>query len=161
MRNFVVTGFVAANAERKISKNGKEYLTFRIGNTEFNDKDEQGNQKTYWFSVTTFNTRQFGMGQYLVKGKPVIVVGDYNDRIYQNRDGNCEISREIIANAIYFNSTGENSNNADGGNGQSKTTQKQMPTTQTTMTPKPTTDEIKVIEAPINTNEDNEDDLPF
>ena len=56
-----LTGRLAADAERKISKTGKEYLSFRIGSNKFNDKDEQGNQKTYWFNVTTFNQRHFGI----------------------------------------------------------------------------------------------------
>ena len=160
MRNVEVTGFVAANAERKISKNGKEYLTFRIGNTEFNDKDEQGNQKTYWFNVTTFNQRHFGLTQYLTKGKSIIVEGDYSDRLYQNKDGNCEIARDIMANAIYFNSDGNGNNNANGK--QTKATTQASPVTQTTMASKPTTAEIKVPEAPVvSTSNDDEDDLPF
>ena len=108
-----LTGRLAADAERKISKTGKEYLSFRIGSNKFNDKDEQGNQKTYWFNVTTFNQRHFGIAQYLTKGKPIIVVGDYSDRLYQNREGNCDIARDIMANAIYFNSDGNGNNNVE------------------------------------------------
>ena len=160
MRKIELTGRLAADVERKISKTGKEFLYFRVGNNEFNDKDEQGNQKTYWFNVTTFNQRHFGMAQYLTKGKPIIVEGDYTDRIYQNRDGNCEISRDIIANAIYFNSDGNGNNNANGK--QTKATTQASPVTQTTMASKPTTAEIKVPEAPVvSTSNDDEDDLPF
>ena len=160
MRKIELTGRLAADAERKISKTGKEFLSFRVGNNEFNDKDEQGNQKTYWFNVITFNQRHFGMAQYLTKGKPIIVEGDYTDRIYQNRDGNCEISRDIIANAIYFNSDGNGNNNANGK--QTKATTQASPVTQTTMASKPTTAEIKVPEAPVvSTSNDDEDDLPF
>ena len=93
MRQIELTGHLVADAERKISKTGKEYLSFRIGSNEFNDKDEQGNQKTYWFNVTTFNQRHFGIAQYLTKGKSIIIVGDYSDRLYQNREGNCDIAR--------------------------------------------------------------------
>lgn len=158
MRKIELTGRLAADAERKISKTGKEFLSFRVGNNEFNDKDEQGNQKTYWFNVTTFNQRHFGIAQYLTKGKSIIVEGDYSDRLYQNREGNCEISRDIMANAIYFNSDGNGNNNANGK--QTKATTQASPVTQTTITTKPTTDEVKVPEAPTNTNAD-EDDLPF
>lgn len=160
MRQIELTGHLVADAERKISKTGKEYLSFRIGSNEFNDKDEQGNQKTYWFNVTTFNQRHFGIAQYLTKGKPIIVVGDYSDRLYQNREGNCEIARDIMANAIYFNSDG-NGNNNDNGK-QTKATTQTSPVTQTTMATKPTTADIKVPEAPVaSTSNDDEDDLPF
>lgn len=160
MRTIEVTGYVVANAERKISKSGKEYLTFRIGSSEFNDKDENGNSKTYWFNVTTFDQRRFGMAQYLTKGKSVIVTGDYNDRIYQNKEGNCDIARDIMANAIYFNSNGSDNNT---NNNQNKATQTASPVTQTTMaTSKPTTQDIKVPPtAPVVDNNDDDDDLPF
>lgn len=160
MRQIELTGHLVADAERKISKTGKEYLSFRIGSNEFNDKDDQGNQRTYWFNVTTFNQRHFGIAQYLTKGKPIIVVGDYSDRLYQNREGNCEIARDIMANAIYFNSDG-NGNNNDNGK-QTKATTQSSPVTQTTMVTKPTTADIKVPEAPVvSTSNDDEDDLPF
>ena len=159
MKKIELTGRLAADVERKISKTGKEFLYFRVGNNEFNDKDEQGNQKTYWFNVTTFNQRHFGMAQYLTKGKSIIVDGDYSDRIYQTKDGNCEISRDIIANAIYFNSDG-NSNNTK--TNQTKTTIQASPSTQTTMSTKPTTADVKVPEAPVvSSNNDDDDDLPF
>lgn len=161
MRILEVTGHLVADAERKISKNGKEYLSFRIGSNEFNDKDENGNQKTYWISVTTTNQRYFGMAQYLTKGKSVIVVGDYTDRIYQNREGNCDISRDIFASAIYFNSTGRE----DGANGNTNNRIQPSPVTQTSMqaAPKPTTADLKVPQQtqPSPTNNDDEDDLPF
>jgi single-strand DNA-binding protein len=160
MRQIELTGRLAADAERKISKTGKEFLSFRVGSNEFNDKDEQGNQKTYWFNVTTFNQRHFGMAQYLTKGKSIIVEGDYSDRLYQNREGNCEIARDIMANAIYFNSDGNSNNNSNGK--QTKATTQTSPVTQTTMATKPTTADVKVPEAPVvSTSNDDEDDLPF
>ena len=157
MRKIELTGRLAADAERKISKTGKEFLSFRVGNNEFNDKDEQGNQKTYWFNVTTFNQRHFGMAQYLTKGKSIIVEGDYSDRLYKNKEGNCEIARDIMANAIYFNSDGNGNNN-----NQTKTATQASPVTQTTMDSKPTTADVKIPEAPVaSTSNDDEDDLPF
>ena len=159
MRKLEVTGHIVADAERKISKNGKEYLSFRIANNEFNDeKDQNGRQKPYWIGVTSLNQRHFNMAQYLTKGKPVIVEGDYSDRIYQNKEGNCDISRDILANAIYFlPGSGENGGN---GNTAPKTTEA-APTTQTVMEkPKPTTEELKVPTQDA-VKDDEVDDLPF
>lgn len=159
MRKIELTGRLAADAERKISKTGQEFLSFRVGNNEFTDKNEQGNQKTYWFNVSMFNQHYFGMAQYLTKGKSIIVDGNYSDRLYQNKDGNCEIARDIIANAIYFNSDGNSSNNTNGK--QTKATTQASPVTQTTMASKPTTADIKVPEAPVVSTSNDEDDLPF
>lgn len=155
MRKIELTGRLAADAERKISKTGQEFLSFRVANNEFTDKNEQGNQKTYWFNVTIFNQHYFGMAQYLTKGKSIIVDGNYSDRLYQNKDGNCEIARDIIANAIYFNSDGNGNNNT-------KATTQASPVTQTTIASKPTTADVKVPDAPVvSTSNDDDDDLPF
>ena len=154
MRTLQVTGNIVADAEKKISKNGKEYITFRIGNHEFDDeKGPDGKPKTVWIGVTCFNQRYFNLTPYLTKGKPVIIVGDYSDRIYQNREGNCEISRDVMANAIYFHQTrsedGQNSVNKSAAN----------PVVQTKMEqPKPTT---AMLEIPTPPAQDDDDDLPF
>ena len=155
MRTLQVTGNIVADAEKKISKNGKEYITFRIGNHEFDDeKGADGKPKTVWIGVTCFNQRYFGLTQYLTKGKPVIVVGDYSDRIYQTREGNCEISRDVMANAIYF-IPGKSDDNQNAVN----KTQTSAPVVQTKMeAPKPTTAELAVPTQPSN---DSDDDLPF
>lgn len=157
MRTIELIGRIAADAERKISKNGREYLSFRMANNEYNDeKGADGKPKTYWFSVTSFT--HMPMAQYLTKGKPVFVRGSYSDRVYQNKEGNCEVGHDIIASEISF---------VDFGNGEkpqntqatAQTTQA-APQTQTKMeSPKPTTAELKVPSAqPV---EDNDDELPF
>lgn len=157
MRVIQLTGYVVTDAEKKINKSGKEFMTFRMGNNEFNDpKDEQGRSKTYWFRITTYNQRHFGLKQYLTKGKRLIVFGDYSDNVYQNREGNCEIGREILANAIYFNDD----------SGANKTTNETAtanpsPVTQTTMVSKPTTADLKVPAVEPASNADDDDDLPF
>ena len=164
MRQIQVSGHIVANAEKKISSNGKEFLKFRIGNNEFNDgKDASGNPKTFWISVTSFNQRHFGLMQYLVKGKPIIVCGDYSDGLFKKNDGSVEITHDIMANSIYFISDGNNNSNSESG------------TTTTAATPteaapkaeakKPTTAELKV---PVNNEaeaksvpDNDEDSLPF
>jgi single-stranded DNA-binding protein len=94
--------------------------------------------------------------QYLTKGKRLIVFGDYSDNVYQNREGNCEIGREILANAIYFNDD----------SGANKTTNETAtanpsPVTQTTMVSKPSTADLKVPTVEAASNADDDDDLPF
>ena len=96
------------------------------------------------------------MAQHLIKGKPIIVEGDWSDRIYQNNEGNCEISRDIMANAIYFCKGSENNDNAP-------KKDFETPVTQTAVAaPKPTTAELKVPQTTSQQNNDDDiDDLPF
>ena len=152
MRTMRFDGRIVADAERKISKSGKEYVTFRVAN---NEKDRDGNEETYWYRIISWN--HIGLSSYLTKGKYIIIEGDYRDNVYQSREGKCEIGRDVLANAIYFVKTGDgNSNNAT----QNKPTTA-SPVTQTKMEqPKPTTAELKVpTMQPVNNNDD--DDLPF
>ena len=72
MRTVRVDGYIVSDAERRISKSGKEYLYFRIGNNEFNDeKGEDGKPKRYWFTITSFNQRHFSMAQHQSLSKEI------------------------------------------------------------------------------------------
>lgn len=98
MRQITVTGNLAADAEVKMSKQGNAYVQFRIGNHEYNE------ETTHWYNVTSNMPFHVNMAKYYKKGNRVIVVGDYSDDIYKSqRTGQCEISRDIRACAIYFN----------------------------------------------------------
>lgn len=101
MRQITITGFLAADAEVKMSKQGNAYLSFRMANNEYNE------DKTHWYNVTCANIPFYvNMAKYFKKGSSVIVTGDYNDDIYQTKNGTCEISRNIRAVAIHFNNSG-------------------------------------------------------
>lgn len=98
MRQITVTGNLAADAEVKMSKQGNAYVQFRIGNHEYNE------ETTHWYNVTTNIPFYVNMAKHYKKGNRVIVIGDYSDEIYKSqRTGQCEISRDIRACAIYFN----------------------------------------------------------
>ncbi len=156
MRQIIITGRLGADAEQKITKQGNQYITFRIANTEFGD-----NNKTYWFRVTSFENRHMNMVKYLTKGKPVIVQGKYDDNIYQNKNNNSEISRDIIAYNIEFISTGKDENSTNSANNSEQTPK------QTTNTASHSVDKAEQVQMPaFNTSastasDDEKDDLPF
>lgn len=161
MRVCDLTGRLAADAERRVSKNGKEYLYFRMANNEYNDeKGPDGKPKTYWFSVTSFN--HLHMAQYLTKGKPIHVRGSLSLRLYQTKDGRCEIACDIVATEIHFEASSTDKTQTPQGTISVTTV---SPSTQTQMevvstpTAKPTTAELKIpSEVPMD---NDDDDLPF
>lgn len=168
MRVCDLTGRLAADAERRVSKNGKEYLYFRMANNEYNDeKGPDGKPKTYWFSVTSFN--HLHMTQYLTKGKPIHVRGSLSLRLYQTKEGKCEIACDIVATEIHFETTSTDKTQAPQSATSVSVTGQTTPSTQTRMevpstptiseSPKPTTAELKVpSELPMDSDDD---DLPF
>ena len=103
MRQITLNGFLAADAEVKMSKQGNAYLSFRMANNEYNE------EKTYWYNVTSNIPFYVNMAKHFKKGSNVIVTGDYSDDIYQTKTGTCDISRNIRAVAIYFNNSNRQS----------------------------------------------------
>ena len=159
MRKLMLSGRIVADAQKQVTTNGHEYITFRLGNNEYNDeKNSEGKPITYWFRVTSFNTNHINLAKYLTKGKPVIVVGNYKDNVYQNnKTGNCEIGRDIILDSLDF------INDGNGNNSQNNI--KTQKTTSTTAIPEVTSAVPKTQPqptAPVNTAvNDDDDDLPF
>ena len=157
MRVLTISGRIVADAQKQISQQGREFMTFRLANNEFGDeKDAQGKPITYWFRVTSFNPRCLNMVKYLTKGKPINVIGSYSDSMYTNKNtGNCEISRDIIADRIEF----EVGNYESTQNG--NTTQPQVTTQQSNVVDIPKVTSSTVQTTPTNNVNDASDDLPF
>lgn len=99
MKDITIIGYLGADAEVKTTKNGNgEFLILRVA-----VKDDKDDKATYWFNVRTFDSFHIKvLAQYLKKGKQVCISGDYTDRLYADKDGNCQISREINAYKIRF-----------------------------------------------------------
>lgn len=113
MRQIMITGRLGSDAEIKQTKQGQNYISFRIANNEYGDAEND----THWYRVTSFNNRYVNMSKYLKKGSAVIIIGDYKDELYQNNEGRCMISRDIVANVINFNETSpRQDNNGNNGN---------------------------------------------
>lgn len=151
MYQTIVDGHIGGDAEKRVSKNGREYVTFRMAH---NEKDREGNKQTIWFTVVSWN--HTGLTPYLTKGKAIEVIGKQSCRLYQTKDNKTEIGYDLVANAIDFVYSG----NGDNDDSKAKTTTNtnaEVPVTQVKMA-KPTTAEITLPDEPVG---DSEDDLPF
>ena len=104
MRQITLTGRLGNDPKIEQTKNGNKYISFRIASQEY------GENEPLWVSVRSFNDSLINkMGKYLKKGSSVIVSGDYKDQLFQNKEGNWVIIRDLTANSMYFNSNGERS----------------------------------------------------
>lgn len=169
MRKLILSGRIVADAEKKVTVNGREFISFRLGNNEFGDeKNSDGKPITYWFNVSSFNQAHVNLLKYLTKGKPVNVIGSYKDNIYQNKSGNCEIGRNILADSIDFQ-IGNESNNSNHVSNNTTSVANNTTSVSKTEIPQVTASEVKTkvdmtnkhkptIEA-VNDSED--DELPF
>lgn len=169
MRDIIVNGRIAADVTRQISKQGSEFISFSIANSEFGDpKSSDGVVQTTWFRVTAFDSRLVNLAQYLKKGKPITVFGRYSNRLYQSqKTGQYGISNDIIATEINFElgseHRGEGQSNTTSSNGVSvdeamKKGLDEIPqaTSRKMVNPTPKTETPAV-----NATADDDDDLPF
>ena len=162
MRKLILSGRIVADAEKKVTVNGREYLSFRLGNNESGDeKNSDGKPITYWFNVSSFNQAHVNLLKYLTKGKPVNVIGSYKDNIYQNKTGNCDISRNILADSIDFQigNEGNNSNHTTNTTSSAPKTEIPQVTASEVKTKVATTSKPKSTPAAVNDSDD--DELPF
>lgn len=90
---------LGADPEQKQSQSGQPYLSLRFAITPYR-KNRQTNQyedgETEWWQATEFDTRQ--METYmreLHKGDSIRVEGALNIRLYQDKQGQTQISREV------------------------------------------------------------------
>lgn len=126
MRKIMVSGFLGADAQKQISKQNREYVSFRMANREYNDpKGADGLTQTTWMRVNCFNPNLLSFASKLKKGYGVTVIGDVNLSTYQNKMGGYSIDVDIFADSIHFTGGDSNKNT----NTNSGANQYSMPTT--------------------------------
>ena len=96
-----VIGRLGADAEVRESKNGK-FVTFRVATDEFKNNTNE----TVWLSVSDFTPRTLKLAEYLKKGKLIDLSGVETCRIYNDKNGQPQIARDIISDRVEFVNTG-------------------------------------------------------
>lgn len=127
MRKIMVSGFLGADAQKQISKQNREYVSFRMANREYNDpKGADGLTQTTWMRVTCFNPRMMTFAGNLKKGSYVTVIGDLNLGTYQNKMGGISIDVDVVADSVCYTNSGDANKNITSNSGAN---QYSMPTT--------------------------------
>lgn len=145
--NVQIIGRLGNNPEIKTSKNGKQFVTYRLATDDFHN----GKKETSWFNVIDVTERGFKIVEYLKKGSLINIRGSESVSIFTNKNGEPQISRDIIADKVEFIST--KNNDADN----QETTQKQEKNLEPSMSCG-TLNKPVDLAAPI---ENDDDDLPF
>jgi single-stranded DNA-binding protein len=161
MRQITFDGRLGKDAVVGTAKNGTQYLKFSVANNTF----ANGEEKTEWFDVTTFN--DFIIKQkkdILKKGSYVIVTGGLESEV-KTYNGKIFLNHSVVANEV--NVPKLSSNTANSG------PRVEVPTVPTPTVPLPevnipsveerlnTTPSPAVAVAANNVVVDSDDDLPF
>ncbi len=108
-----------------------------------------GEKGTAWINVTYHGDRAVKMHEYLKKGSAVSVMGSETVGTYQNKNGETQVSRDVLADRVDFLNLGKS------GDGQTNETSTD------TGTFKPKEQEAEMATAAAASASDGADDLPF
>lgn len=98
MVNVNFNGRLGADAELRTAKSGKQYVAMRVATDEF----KNGEKGTTWINVTYHGDRAIKMHEYLKKGSAVSVIGSETVGTYQNKNGETQVSRDVLADRVDF-----------------------------------------------------------
>ena len=110
-----IMGRLVADAQVKTTTNGDTYIDMRMVVNMYKGKDKDS--EPFWVSVRSFNTPK-SMAKYYTKGKPLIVEGAYDQKLYKTNDGRTGIDNSILAYRIDFVDSGQQQE--QGGDAQTK-----------------------------------------
>ncbi len=101
-----------------------------------------GNSVTTWVRVRSKKENHIRLSEYLTKGRLLLVEGTLSASLWQDKNGNSQIQLSITADALEFINTGKR---------EGATTEAEAPAEAAGNVPVP----------PVDTPQDNADDLPF
>lgn len=147
--NVNIVGRLGKDAEVINGQKG-QFLSFPMATDEFKNKE----RCTVWLNVIYHNAK---LAEWLKKGQAVNVIGTESVRLYQDRNGQTQISRDVNAINIDFVNAGSGKTQSDGAVTNETTSNETQPSTPIT-TGRLTPPQSEVSD---DSSSVNEDDLPF
>lgn len=137
MNKFFITGRLTKDVEKQTTQSGISVARFSVA-VDRDFKDSAGNKQTDFFTVVAWRKLADLCADYLAKGRQVAILGQVQNRSYEDDNGNKRTVTEVIAESVEF--MGAKPNTAQDENVGAKPTQR------------PAMDKLEEIE---------EEDLPF
>ncbi len=155
--NFIqIAGHLGSDVETRVTPDGLKVSSIRVATNQ----RRGGRDETIWWRVTLWGDRWDKVLPYLKKGSSIIVLGELQKpEIYNNRDGQPQVSLDIRAEMVRFSpfgkgGTGEGQQNQ----GQQQYQQQQQPQTSYGRAP---AEAAVAYQDPHHSANIQDDDLPF
>jgi len=104
-----LVGRLGSDPEVKYTQSGTPVATFSLATSETWKKDGEKQEKTEWHKIVTWERLAEVCGEYLTKGKLVLIEGKLQTRSWDDKEGNRRQVTEIVAKTmVMLGSTGEN-----------------------------------------------------
>jgi len=94
----IVMGRLGRDPELRYTAGGTSVCKFSVAV----DSVYKGEKQTDWFNIVCFGKTADNCGQYLQKGREVLIDGSIKIRSYEDKDGNKKYITEILANRVQF-----------------------------------------------------------
>lgn len=108
MNYLTLAGHLGADPETRYTPSGKKVTTLRLACRS----RKGGKDSTIWWKVTIWEEQFDRMMPYLKKGSPLMVMGEMQDpELYQDRNGNTQVSLQMVAHNLSFSPFGQSKNN--------------------------------------------------
>lgn len=114
LNKVMILGNLGRDPEVRHTQSGKTVANFSVATTDAWGQGEDRQERTAWHQVVVWGKPAETCGQYLRKGRQVLIEGRLQTRDYEDRDGVKRYVTEIVAQQVQFLG-GQNGNGAAGG----------------------------------------------
>jgi len=109
MNKVILIGNLGADPELKYAQSGTAVCNFSLATTEkYTDKSGEKQEETEWHRIVAWGRLAEICGEYLSKGKKVVIEGKIRTREWIDKDEKKRYTTEIIARQMIMLGAGEN-----------------------------------------------------
>lgn len=149
MNKVILMGRLTKDPEVRYSQGSNATAVGRYSIAVNRSYKRDGEPDVDFFNTVAFGSRGEFAGKYFRKGMQIAIVGELRNNIYTDRDGHKRTATDIIVTEQYFAES------------RSQNQQNNQPDARSAVNPAFAPTEAKNDFAPIDTNLEGEDDLPF
>ncbi len=103
MNLHVLEGRLGADPEVRFTSKGTAVCTMRVASNEvYKDAEGKPQRRVEWHRVVAWGKTAENCGQYLKKGRQIIVQGRVQTRSWDDSDGKKRYTTETVANQVTF-----------------------------------------------------------
>ena len=117
LNKVMILGNLGRDPEVRQTQSGRTVANFSVATTDSWGTGEDRQERPEWHQVVVWGKSAEACGQYLTKGRQVLVEGRLQTRHYEDKDGVTRSVTEIVAQQVQFMG-GKNGNGSGGGQGE-------------------------------------------
>ncbi len=119
MNKVILMGNLGADPEVRYTSGGGAVANFRIATTEvWNDRQSgERQERTEWHRIVVWGKQAEHCGEYLRKGRPVLLEGRIQTREWTDKENQKRFTTEIVADRVTFVGSRDGGGGGGGGGG--------------------------------------------